>query len=244
MRENRFIQKPVGTERTVMRVPPEGTSFPGLFLLRLSFPLSREKLSAYSEACSPQRRELASAYNLAEDRARCLAAGWLLNRAAQQHLRTSAAPYMREARVQKGKPCLPDFPGAHISLSHSDEWVACAIHNCPVGVDIERERSVDDGIAEVFMSPREFGRYAGCTEEDRIPYFFRLWTAKEAYLKAIGSGFSHDPAGVTLDLGDSTLRVKLETEGPGTDGGNWGFYSGVLDGGSRLALCWKRGHIN
>ena len=221
------------TEQPVIRIPLEGTSPPGLFLLRLDFPLSEDKLAGFYRDCSAQRRERSRAYRRPEDRARCLAAGWLLARAA----RRLGPGVIREARDGKGKPYLPDFTGTYISLTHSGPWVACAIHDRPVGVDIERVRPADAGLAGAFMSPRELELYAGSPEADRPAFLCRTWTAKEAYLKAVGSGFSLAPGGITLEMYGSGLRVRPE------DGhsGPWGFYGSVLDDGSRLALCWRRG---
>jgi len=164
------------TEQPVIRIPLEGTSPPGLFLLRLDFPLSEDKLAGFYRDCSAQRRERSRAYRRPEDRARCLAAGWLLNHAAGQHAGMRAAAPLLEGRDRKGRPSLPGFPGVHVSLSHSGGWAACAIYDRPVGVDVECARSAAPGMAEMFMSPGELAAYADRAEEERLPYFFRLWT--------------------------------------------------------------------
>ena len=44
-------------------------------------------------------------------------------------------------RDAKGKPFLPEYPGVHMNLSHSGRYVACAIGEGAVGVDIECQRS-------------------------------------------------------------------------------------------------------
>ena len=230
MLESHFL-KPVEIERPALQAPPGWTSLPELLLLRIRFPLPPEKLNEFYEACSAPRRELAAAYRQPEDRVRCLAAGWLLEHALP-------GSRLLEARDEKGKPYLQGLPGTSISLTHSEAWVACAVHDQPVGVDIERPRAADAGLAGTFMSPLELEQYAACPQADRLDYFSRLWTAKEAYLKAVGTGFSRPPGAVTLKIYGAELNTRPGGDGP------WGFHGSVLEDGSRLALCWRRGGEN
>jgi len=62
-----------------------------------------------------------------------------------------------------------------------------------VGVDIEQIRSVRDAaeIVERLGSPVEAAAYRLLPEPDRDTAFLRWWTAKEAFVKAIGSGLDH-----------------------------------------------------
>ena len=60
-----------------------------------------------------------------------------------------------------------------------------------VGVDLEAERPLRDlaGMARASFSPAERRGLEGLAEDARVGRFFRIWTAKEAYLKATGEGF-------------------------------------------------------
>ena len=86
----------------------------------------------------------------------------------------------------------------HFSLSRTSGKVAVAVARRPVGVDVERtrERAHLAGVARRAMSERE--RKAAPTAEVPIDYFYRLWTGKEAYLKAIGWGLVRKMSDVTL----------------------------------------------
>ena len=95
-----------------------------------------------------------------------------------------------------GKPFLPDAPGFHFSIAHCGERVVCAVADCPVGADLERERPLRHDIAERICTPAE--RAALRTAADR----FVLWTGKEAAVKAAGLG---------LRLPLRTVEVGLET---------------------------------
>ena len=58
----------------------------------------------------------------------------------------------------------------------------CAIADSPIGVDIEQIRENHHGIAERFFNRNEL-KYINDAES-----FYRIWTLKEGYLKAVGLG--------------------------------------------------------
>lgn len=77
------------------------------------------------------------------------------------------------------------------SISHSHNWVACAVAECCIGIDIEYVCDIDFVIAERFFSPDE-NDYLELFAENHLKKrdaFFDVWTRKESYLKAIGDGF-------------------------------------------------------
>lgn len=76
------------------------------------------------------------------------------------------------AREAGGKPYFPSRPDICFNLSHSHGAAVCALHDKPVGIDVEKLRS----------APR---RLAGELEDEA---FFRLWTAREASIKRRGLG--------------------------------------------------------
>lgn len=79
------------------------------------------------------------------------------------------------------------------NLSHSDGLALVAVaRGCRVGVDIEAAGGRNDlaAIAARYFSPAEQAYLAGLPAEARPEAFFVLWTAKEAYTKAIGAGLS------------------------------------------------------
>jgi len=92
--------------------------------------------------------------------------------------------------AEKGKPFLKGIQSVHFNITHSGDRVACAVSSSEVGVDIEHHRRVNFNVAERFFSPAEVRDLMGMEENARQEYFFRLWTIKESYLKAIGSGLT------------------------------------------------------
>ncbi len=77
------------------------------------------------------------------------------------------------------------------NLSHSGDWAVCAIgRRGPLGIDVERLRPMKDaaGLARRYFAPAEIETWRKLAPNEQIPAFFRCWTRKEAYLKALGDG--------------------------------------------------------
>ena len=113
-----------------------------------------------------------------------------------------------------GKPAIDGAP-VHFNLSHSGEMAACAVtRDCEVGIDIERVRPTSDieSIAERFFHPEECRKLFGLAEEERALAFFRCWTRKEAYIKALGAGLSAplDSFAVTLAPEEPAAFVQID----------------------------------
>lgn len=92
---------------------------------------------------------------------------------------------------ERGKPYFQNLP-FFFNLSHSGDYVLCALSEQEIGVDIQRQAALRDiRIADRFFSESEKALIAGCiTEEERQSCFYRLWTRKEAYGKLTGEGIA------------------------------------------------------
>ena len=91
---------------------------------------------------------------------------------------------------EKGKPHIGNLSDVHFNISHSGNYVVCAVSKTEVGIDVERIRKVNLRIAERFFSHSEIHDLMARDEADRMHYFITLWTIKESYLKAIGRGLT------------------------------------------------------
>lgn len=89
-----------------------------------------------------------------------------------------------------GKPFIKMNNGQmfHYSLSHSGDYVVCATAKSEVGVDIQQ--MIDDkpiiGIAKRFYSLEEYERIK--ESQDSVRDCYRMWAAKESYVKYTGRG--------------------------------------------------------
>jgi len=95
-----------------------------------------------------------------------------------------------------GKPALAAAHGAplHFNLSHSGELALVAISKtAEVGADVEYIRPLRDPIAlaKRYFTPGELSELTSTPQAERTDCFFRLWTQKEALLKATGQGIAN-----------------------------------------------------
>ncbi len=126
---------------------------------------------------------------------------------------------------ENGKPWLtgePNPPKLEFNLAHSHEVALCAVvANRVVGVDIEHMRPMENGpaIIQRFFSPSERAAFLGLPEAERFAAFYRGWTRKEAYLKAVGTGLATelDSFDVPLAPGEppALLRIGDDPVEPG-----------------------------
>ena len=132
-----------------------------------------------------RREKLASLRHLGARRL-SLGAGLLLNYA----LRSEGLPPTEYAVTEHGKPFFPALPDFCFNLSHSGSRVLCAVSPSPIGCDVELLGTVDFAIARRFFHPDECAWLLSLPESEREAAFFRLWTCKESFVKALGLGLS------------------------------------------------------
>lgn len=142
---------------------------------------------------------------------------------------------------EHGRPRLA--PGLDPSLdfnwSHSGDHAVIALARGIVpGVDIERrhERERSLAIARRFFSADEAATLAALPPGERDVAFLRLWTAKEAVLKAIGRGiaFGLQRLDIVVENGEPRLW-RLHDD----DADAWQLQSLVLDPALFGALAWR-----
>lgn len=101
----------------------------------------------------------------------------------------------------RGKPALVSH-STGFNLSHSENLAVLAIGDADVGVDIERyDRKVDhEGLGRRCFREAEIAWMEGFGPQDLHRGFFRIWTAKEARMKATGEGFQLEPKRISLEF--------------------------------------------
>jgi 4'-phosphopantetheinyl transferase len=140
-------------------------------------------------------------------------------------LRTILGRYLsvEPRRVQfcyekNGKPALANTFGnrtIRFNLSHSNGFALFAFtRDREIGVDIEHIRDIAEmeQIAERFFSIREHSVFRALPKSEKKEAFFNCWTRKEAFIKAIGEGFSWplDKFDVSLVPGEPARLLRIE----------------------------------
>jgi 4'-phosphopantetheinyl transferase len=108
----------------------------------------------------------------------------------------------------------PKQPAGSLNMSHSEGLVIVAVTlDCCVGVDTEFIRPIEDidSLARRFFTTSEQALVQPAPVDRKEHVFYRCWTRKEAYIKAIGKGFS-----IPLDSFDSSLALGAQGRWPQT----------------------------
>jgi 4'-phosphopantetheinyl transferase len=116
------------------------------------------------------------------------------------------------AKTGHGKPYLPEHPELVFNLSHTENFMVIAVAiNCHLGIDIEYYQHKDSlgSIINRYFASEEINYWNKQPEEFKTLEFYRLWTRKEAFLKATGLGIAHGLSSsiINPEKPDSMLSV-------------------------------------
>ncbi|MDQ0191716.1 4'-phosphopantetheinyl transferase family protein [Paenibacillus wynnii] len=89
-----------------------------------------------------------------------------------------------------GKPLVSGDTPCYFNVSHSGDWVVCAVDSDAIGIDIEQKSDIDLEIARRFFTSQEYRYIFGGDPITRKDRFYEIWTFKESYIKAVGKGLS------------------------------------------------------
>lgn len=123
---------------------------------------------------------------------------------------------------EHGRPFLTGGVRApSFNLSHSETLAVLALCDAVVGADVERLNDVPEGVAEMMFSAPEVAALEAIVPDQQARAFYRCWTAKEAVLKALGTGLSLSSRSFTVDYTGSTSPQLVSADWHNTDASDW-----------------------
>jgi 4'-phosphopantetheinyl transferase len=160
---------------------------------------------------SREEQEAAKNFYFAKDQYSYTIAHGTLRRILSQYLDTPA-DQICFGEENYGKPIIqsPAQPPLHFNLSHSGDRSLVAVAHLPVGVDIEQIRPnlQYTMLSPHIMSPNEQKAFEQLPDSEKEMHFFRLWTRKEAYIKAIGKGLAHPLQKFTISFDEEPQLLE------------------------------------
>jgi 4'-phosphopantetheinyl transferase len=187
-----------------------------------------DKLSPY---LSQDRRKKLEKFKFLEDRLRSLFSELLVRTYAIEKW-GMANDEIHFNRNMFGKPAISGFPQYQFNISHSGHWVVAVFDNLPVGIDIEEIAQIDLSVSDFCFSQVEKTQLSEQPNESKLSYFFRLWTLKESYIKAVGKGLSTPLQSFSFTINGEQIGFQSMI-----DNENWCFHRYVLDVGYELSVC-------
>ncbi|KAJ7068072.1 hypothetical protein C8F01DRAFT_589384 [Mycena amicta] len=138
------------------------------------------------------------------------------------HDRGIALAAMEFSSTETGKPFVTTDPAIAYNISHDNGLVAMAsssnTHNPPafsLGIDVMKVRipgresfaSFVETAGDQLTAHERHLISSAKTQDEALEHFFWMWTAKEAYTKALGLGLGFDFRRVEFDPAQDIVRV-------------------------------------
>lgn len=185
---------------------------------------------------SAERRAQASRFVRQADAYRSVL-GEILTRVTLSKLTGLRPAELSFARNSYGKPSLSHHSNVQFNVSHSGDWIALISGGTvELGVDVEKIAPIDMQIAERFFSASESQFLAAKPTEMQGETFYRLWTLKESYIKAVGMGLS-------IPLDSFAILPNERKDWHCEQAVEYRFHSQRLDDGHMLAACSAGGEL-
>ncbi|MEM5766857.1 MAG: 4'-phosphopantetheinyl transferase superfamily protein [Bacillota bacterium] len=161
-----------------------------IFAARVDFAMDAAAFTERYYRLPEIRRAKVDFYVYPRDKAVALAAGLLMCWCLEQTLGRPLAE--GELSVDaRGKPFLQGQTGIHFNISHAGAYVVCVVADRETGVDIEEIRDNDyREVARLAFSREDYAVWEAQPAGEKVDGFFRLWTLRESFTKAMGLGSS------------------------------------------------------
>lgn len=115
-----------------------------------------------------------------------------------------SSPDMEMTYNEFGKPFFKNIP-KYFSISHSHGIIVVVVSNNPIGIDIELLDESKLKLIKKVFTEEEMKVYNTLSKDEKVEYFFEIWTSKEAIGKKEGTGISFNPSNTAL-LEDVVLK--------------------------------------
>ena len=133
--------------------------------------------------CSRERREKINKITSVTKQRQSISAGYLI-----YILKKKFGIEEEVVVLPEGKPVFRGNGDVNFNISHSGGYVVLAFGNAPLGVDIECVKQANLKLAKRFFTKEEYTYLLEQKEDEQKDAFCRIWTGKEAVVKAEGSG--------------------------------------------------------
>lgn len=217
----------------------------------LSVPPTRQEIDALSEMLVEPERERARRFAFERDAELFITAHALLRYTLW---RATGVSNWQFSTNQFGKPELhprSGHPRLRFNLAHSAALAVCAIcHDHDIGVDLE---AIDDDfqideVAENYFTAHECAQLNSCPRDARSAAFLRIWTLKEALIKATGRGLSQplddfeitlEPLSLSTPVGHAITAEHWHIEQRKLSARHWASIAVRRPPGTGLSVRWR-----
>lgn len=180
-----------------------------LFYTNISNIQSFKQISYLMDYISDKRRNAVDRYLFDKDKIRSVVAESILRYILIKEYKINNSDIWFEYNDYQ-KPYLK-YPNNNIffNLSHSGDYVLCAIGDSEVGVDIEEIKNKELSLADIILSAEEKKHWINISDSEKVKTFYKYWTLKESYVKYIGKGLYIPMDDLTFIKNENTVQLKI-----------------------------------
>lgn len=217
-------------------------------IYRIKFPRKKDEISELRKLLSKDETEKADRFRFEKDTIQYIVSRGYLRRILSDYIQTNAESIIF-SYTEFGKPFINNSE-VYFNLSHSGDWCLIAVSLIKeIGIDIEKIREIDDvlKIAEKYFALNEYEHLKSFEGIKQLNEFFRIWTLKESFIKAIGEGLSFPLKNFSVLSGKNNSPV-LKLFDNKKEGTNWkllnldsesGYYSSLAVKDKYIDLIYK-----
>lgn len=110
-------------------------------------------------------------------------------------------------RNEYGKLFIENNKKFQFNISHSGKWVICGTCSEEIGVDVEEVRDIELPIFKYILNQNEIDNMNKLNIQEQKKLFFKTWTIKESYIKAVGKGLSIAMDSIEIISQDNELFI-------------------------------------
>jgi len=179
-----------------------------VFTLNISENTSFDKFSDVMKLIDYKKRKRIKNYAREQDRVRGLVSDLLIRYIVMTKFKLRNKQ-LKFSKNKFGKPRLDNIPDFHYNISHSGEWIICAIHSKEIGIDIEKVKELEFTRLIKCFSVFERTFLGSKKPNDMMIDFFELWTLKESYIKILGTGLYTPLNSFTIQNNVGSENIEL-----------------------------------
>lgn len=179
----------------------------------------KSKLSEYESLLSEQETERYHRFHFDKDRHSYLVSHALLRQSLSRYSDVHASQW-QFLNNEHGKPQLSPssmLPGVYFNLTHTSGMSACVVTLKKLcGIDAEHIHRKNDlkSVAQRMFADEEVAQLKDDTINQQ---FYRLWTLREAYVKALGTGLAGSSKKFYFDIDRGDFCVRLNRQNSSYD---------------------------
>lgn len=155
--------------------------------------------SACWDLLSPEETKFAARHHFVKDLREFVVTRAVLRQILARYTGQSPAGLIFESSPSS-KPALQGAGSPHFSVSHCSDLALLAFARFRIGIDVEQVRPGNfwQEMIGQYLSPQEHAYLEALPARSRTSALFRVWTRKEAVLKAVGTGLLYPPHQVNV----------------------------------------------